>query len=304
MPAAYEVTVIIFKHSSLSLLKKQTTHRGKWKKRFLKLASCYCCSVAKSCPTLWPHELQDARLPCPSLSPGVCSNSCPLNWWCHPTVSSSATLFCPQSFPASVSFPVSLLFASGDQNIGSFILSISPSNEYSGLISIRLDWFDLLAVQGTLKSDKKLGEGLSWLGSSSAAVAPDTAGSRTSGSISRSLLLALSWQLFFLLCRLHVRVVSLLSSNSLRPHGLQHARPPCPSPTPRVYSNSYPLSRWCHPTISSSVVPFSSCLQSFLPSESFQVSQFFASGGQSIGVSALASFLLIKKLEERGFFPL
>ena len=74
-------------------------------------------------------------------------------------------------------------------------------------------------------------------------------------------------------------------SDYLRPHGLQHARPPCPSPTPRVYSNSCPLSWWCHPNISSSVVPFSSCLQSFPPSGSFQVSQFFASGGQSIGVS-------------------
>ena len=73
--------------------------------------------------------------------------------------------------------------------------------------------------------------------------------------------------------------------DSLRPHGLQHARPPCPSPTPRVYSNSCPLSRWCHPTISS-VVPFSSHLQSFPASGSFQMSQFFTSGGQSIRVSA------------------
>ena len=69
-------------------------------------------------------------------------------------------------------------------------------------------------------------------------------------------------------------------SDSLRPHGLQHARPPCPSPTPRVYSNSCPLSQWCHPSISSSVIPFSSCLQSFPASGSFQMSQFFASGGQ------------------------
>ena len=70
-------------------------------------------------------------------------------------------------------------------------------------------------------------------------------------------------------------------SYSLPPHGLQHARPPCPSPTPGVYSNSCPLSQWCHPTISSSVVPFSSCLQSFPASGFFQMSQFFASGGQS-----------------------
>ena len=80
-------------------------------------------------------------------------------------------------------------------------------------------------------------------------------------------------------------------SNFLRPHGLQHARPPCLLSTPGVYSNSCPLSRWCHPTISSSVIPFSSCPQSFPASGSFQMSQFFASGGQSIGVSALASLL-------------
>ena len=80
-------------------------------------------------------------------------------------------------------------------------------------------------------------------------------------------------------------------SDSLRPHRLQHARPPCPSPTPGVYSNSCPLSRWCHPTLSSSVVPFSSCLQSFPASGSFPASQLFASGGQSIRSSASASVL-------------
>ena len=77
-----------------------------------------------------------------------------------------------------------------------------------------------------------------------------------------------------------------VASNSLRPHGLQYVRPPCPSPIPRVYSNSCPLSRWCHPTIVSSVVPFSSCLQSFPASGSLPMSQFFPSGGQSIRVSA------------------
>ena len=80
-------------------------------------------------------------------------------------------------------------------------------------------------------------------------------------------------------------------SKSLWPHGLQHARLPCPSPTPGTYSNSCPLSWWCHPTISSSVTPFSSYIQSFPASGSFQMSQFFASGGQSIGVSALALVL-------------
>ena len=80
-------------------------------------------------------------------------------------------------------------------------------------------------------------------------------------------------------------------SDSLWPHESQHARPPCPSPTPRGYPNSCPSSQWCHPTISSSVVPFSSCLQSFPASGSFQMSQLFASGGQSIGVSASTSVL-------------
>ena len=80
-------------------------------------------------------------------------------------------------------------------------------------------------------------------------------------------------------------------SDSLQSHGLQHARLPCPSPTHRAYSNSCPSSGWCHPTISSSVIPFSSCLQSFPASGSFPMSQFFVSGGQSIGVSASASVL-------------
>ena len=80
-------------------------------------------------------------------------------------------------------------------------------------------------------------------------------------------------------------------SDSLQPHELQHTRPPCPSPTPRVHTNSYPSIWWCHPAISSSVVPFSSCLQSLPSSESSPMSQLFAWGGQSTGVSALASFL-------------
>ena len=90
-------------------------------------------------------------------------------------------------------------------------------------------------------------------------------------------------------------------SDSLRPHGLQHAKLPCPSPTPRACSNSCPLSRWCHPTISSSVVPFSSCLQSFPASRSSPMSQFFTSGDQSIGASALASVL---PMNIQDWFPL
>ena len=80
-------------------------------------------------------------------------------------------------------------------------------------------------------------------------------------------------------------------SDSLRPHESQHARPPCPSPTPRVHSDSCPSTQWCHPAISSSVIPVSSCPQSLPASGSFPMSQLFAWGGQSTGVSALASFL-------------
>ena len=91
-----------------------------------------------------------------------------------------------------------------------------------------------------------------------------------------------------------VQFSSSVVSHALRPHGLQHARPPCPLPIPRVYPNSPPLSWWCHQTISSFVIPFSSHLQSFSPSGSSQMSQIFASGGQSIGVSASASDLPIE----------
>ena len=88
-----------------------------------------------------------------------------------------------------------------------------------------------------------------------------------------------------------VQLSHSVMSDSLRPHEPQHARPPCPSPTPGVHPNRCALSRWCHPAISSSVVPFSSCPQSLPASGSFQMSQLFASGGQSIGVSASASVL-------------
>ena len=108
-------------------------------------------SVTQSCLTLQPHGLQHAKLPCPSPIPGACSNSRPSSQWCHPTISSSVVPFssCLQPFPTSVSFPMNQSFTSGGQNIG---VSASASNEYSALISFRIDWFDLFAVQGTLKS--------------------------------------------------------------------------------------------------------------------------------------------------------
>ena len=100
----------------------------------------------------------------------------------------------------------------------------------------------------------------------------------------------------FVFLSVRIQFSYLVASNSLWSHGLQHARPPHPSTTPGVYTNSCPLSQWCHLIISSSVLPFSSCLQSFPASGSFSMSQFLASGGQSSGVAALASVLEYSRL--------
>ena len=102
--------------------------------------------------SLQPHELQHTRLPCPSLSPRVCSDSCALSQWCYLTISSSAAhfSFCFQSVPASGPFPMSRFFTLGGPKYWGF--SNSPSNEYSELISFRISWFEMLALQGTLKS--------------------------------------------------------------------------------------------------------------------------------------------------------
>ena len=105
--------------------------------------------------SLQPHESKHAKPPCPFPTPGVHPNPCPSSRWGHPAISSSVVPFssCPQSLPASGSFPMSQLFTWGGQWIGvSASTSVSPSNEYSGSISFRMDWLDLLAVQGTLKS--------------------------------------------------------------------------------------------------------------------------------------------------------
>ena len=101
--------------------------------------------------SLWSHGLQHTRLPCPSPIPGACSNSCPSSQWCHPTISSSVTPFssCLPSFPALGSFPMTQLFKSGGQSTRASA-SVLPLNNV--LISFRIDWFDLLAVQGTLKA--------------------------------------------------------------------------------------------------------------------------------------------------------
>ena len=103
--------------------------------------------------SLRPHESQHARPPCPSPTPGVHSNSCASSWCCHPAISSSVVPFssCPQSLPATESFPMSQLCMRWPK-YWSFSFSISPSNEHPGLVSFRMDWLDLLAVQGTCKS--------------------------------------------------------------------------------------------------------------------------------------------------------
>ena len=109
----------------------------------------FSCSVVPN--SLWPHRLQHARLPCPSPSPSDCSDSCPLSQWCHPTVSSCHPLHLPPSVFLSIRFfSNELAFRIRWPKHWSFSSSISPSNEYSGLISFRKHWFDILAVQGTL----------------------------------------------------------------------------------------------------------------------------------------------------------
>ena len=104
--------------------------------------------------SLWPHKSQHTRPPCPSPTPEIHSDSCPSSQWCHPAISSSVVIpfsSCPQSLPASESFPMSQLFVRWPK-YWSFSFSISPSSEHPGLVSFRMDWLDLLAVQGTLKS--------------------------------------------------------------------------------------------------------------------------------------------------------
>ena len=169
--------------------------------------------------SLRPQKLQHSKLPGPSLSAGVCSDSCPLyRWWL------------PTSHPLSTPSP--------------------PA-------------FNLLQYQSLFQ----------WVSSSHQAA--------------RVLELQLQHQSLQQI----IQFSHSVASHSLQPHGLQHTKPPCPWASPRVYSNSCPLSQWCHPTILSSVVPFSSCLQSFPASGSFQMSQFFAWCGQSIGVLASTSVL-------------
>ena len=138
-----------YKHEILVIIKIVT-------KRLYKLGNTIILLFSHSVvsDSLLSHGLQHARLPCPSPTPGAWSNSCPLSTWCHPTISSSVIPFssCLQSFPAIRVFPNESVLCIRWPKYWSYSFSISPSNEYSGLISFRIYWFDLLAVQGTLKS--------------------------------------------------------------------------------------------------------------------------------------------------------
>ena len=130
-----------------------TWHLSLAKEDWLSRWSVQFSSVTQSCPTLRPHESQHARPPCPAPTPGVHSDSRPSSQWCHPAISSSVVPFssCPQSLPASVVSNESTLSMRWPK-YWSFSFSIIPSKEIPGLISFRMDWLDLLAVQGTLKS--------------------------------------------------------------------------------------------------------------------------------------------------------
>ena len=225
--------------------------------------------------SLRPYGQQHAGPPCPSLCPGVCLDSCPLSWWCYLTISFSAPTFsfCLQSFPASGSFSSESALPTRWLKYWSFSFSVSPSNEYSGLISFRIDWFDLLTVQWTLRR-------LLQHQSSKVSIL----------RCSAFFMIQLSHPYITTGKTIPVQFSHSVVSYSFWPRELQHSRPPCPSPTPGVHPNPYPSSWWCHPTILSSVIPFS-FPQSFPASGSFQMSQLFASGGQNIGVTTLTSIL-------------
>ena len=115
------------------------------------ISHCCCYSVTKSCSSLWPHLLKHARLLWTSLPPGICPSSHPLNWWCH-LILCLPLLLLPAIFPRIRVFSTELAVRIRWPRYWSFSFSISSSNEYSGLISFRIHWFDFLAVQGTLKS--------------------------------------------------------------------------------------------------------------------------------------------------------
>ena len=220
---------------------------------------CCCCAVTKLYLTLCdPMTSTCQASPCFTISQSLLRfMSTELVMLSNHLILCWPLLLLPSVFPSIRVFSNELALPIRWPKYWNFSFSISPSSEYSRLIYFRIDWFDLADQFGRLLLH-----------------------------ILNLLLFSLSsWSLS------SVQFSCSVVSDSLRPHEPQHARPPCPSPAPGVYPNPYPSSRWCHPTISSSVFPFSFCPQSFPSSGSFPMSQLFASSGQSIGVSASTSVL-------------
>ena len=216
-----------------------------------------CCSVTKLCPALCnPMDWSTQGLLFHHLS--VCSNSCPLSQGCHRPISASVSphCSCPQSVPASGSFKTII------------------HCKYDSYVSCSLLWY--LFYCSCLKPNLNISD--VWL--------------YVYMCIYKCQYTCMCINVSMYTNQIRSDQISLsVVSDSLRPDESQHARPPCPSPTPGVHSESRPSSQWCHAAISSSVVPFSSFSQSLLASESFPMSQLFAWGGQSTGVWALALFL-------------
>ena len=258
----------------------------------IRLFWCCCCSVAKSCLTLCDSmNCSTPERDSPSLFTWVCLNSCPSNQWCHPTISSSVAPFssCPPFSPASGSFPI---VSSGHQVAKVLELQLQHwvSEVAQSCLTICNPMYCSLpgsSVHGILQARI-----LEWVAISfSRGSSQPTDWTQVSRIVDRCFTIwarareALSFSIQFS----SVQFSRSVMSDSLRPHESQHTRPPCPSPTPRVYLNSCPSSRWCHPAISSSVAPSSSFPQSLPASGSFPMSQLFTWGGQSIGASALDS---------------
>ena len=264
------------------------------------LPSC-CCTFAKSWLTLW--DSMDCNMPVfpvllsMSLLKLISSDPMMLSNQSHPLLPASPPALNFSQHPGS--FYSESALCNRCPKYWSFSFNISSSNEYSGLISFRVDWFGLLAVQETLKSllqHHNLKASILWHSTFFTVQLshPYVTTGKTKALTLRTFVGKVMSLLFNTLSRFVISSVQFshsVMSDSLRPHESQHARPPCPSPTPGVHQNPCPLSRWCHLTISSSVVPFPSCPQSFPASWSFQMSQFFTSGGQSIRVSASTSVL-------------
>ena len=233
--------------------------------------------VAKSCPTLWTNGLQHARLLCPPLSSGVCSNLCLLSQWCNLTISSSAFFLLLSIFPSIRVFSNESVLHIRWPKYWSFSFSISPSNEYLGLISFRIDWFDLLAVQGILKT-------------------------LIQNHNLKASILGHSDFFMIQLSQLYMTIGKTICCSVTQLYPTFSNPMDCSMPDFLALHYLLELAQihvhwvrdtWYHQTISSSVAPFSSCIQSFASSGFFPINHFFTSGGQRTG--ALASVSVLSK---------